>query len=200
MITEKRNSAEIPETKVNLLENLKSHSKNELKQLFEDLNELSLNKNYNNNLLALPNQKLRSSIKNRMSSFRKVNENRINQIAVQPEETTNDKSKEKSKSLGFIRNLSLKFKSSTKLRRHTTCLCEMNKNVSIKKANFDSSICSNKPISSNDSVFLKESPQINYEKCSKIIENEKKKLKDCQHFSDKPHVDKSHNDETIPGL
>ena len=140
-----------------------------------------------------------------MSSFRKLNENRIHQINVQPEETANDKSKEKSKSSGFIRNLSLKFKSSTKLRRHTTCLCEMNKNVGIKKANFDSSICSNsstsnKPVSSNDSVFLKESPQINYEKCSKMIENEKKKLKDCQHFNDKPHVDKSHNDETSSGL
>jgi hypothetical protein len=194
MITEKRNSAEIQESKVNLLQNLKSLSNNELKQLFEDLNELNLNKNYHKNLLALPNQKLR------MSSFRKVNENRINQITVQPEETTNDKSEEKSKTSGFIRNLSLKFKSSTKLRRHTTCLCEMNKNISIKKANFDSSICSNsstsnKPISSSDSIFLKEPPLINYEKCSKVIENEKKKLKDCQHFNDKLHVD-----ETSSGL
>jgi len=211
MITEKQNSPEYTQSRVALFENLKFSAKNDLKQLIENLDQLTLNKrnptNYqfthsDNNLFEFLNKKTRVSSKNRTSSIRTMNENSLNQKRIQSDELKSDKTKIKSKSSSFIRNLSLKLKSSNKSRRHTTSLCEVNKNASIKRTNIDSSTYLyssnfNKPLSSNESVFLKD-PHINNSN-KRIFENETKKLKDCQHQSDSKCHARKHIDESISG-
>lgn len=114
-----------------------------------------------------------------------MNENSLNQINIQTDEANI-----KLKSSSFIRNLSLKLKSSTKSRRHTTSLCEMNKNASIKRTNMDSSTCSysfnssTKPVSSNESVTFKDTNK-------RAFDDETKILKDCQHLSYKIPINES---------
>ena len=200
MISDSRNSVEV---EANFLSKLnKSTNKNELNQLVEIFEKATLEKTYSSprqtlmthtSLSVLPGETLHSSKRKKIKpSLKKMSDNASKATSsLAKVATPKEQIKAQSKSSSFIRNLSLKFKTSTKLRRHTTSLSEVGKLFSSKKAN-----------ANEESVFDDASFSLENQIPASCVflEQDNKLLNDCSHFSSRclrKHVD---NDDSETAL